>query len=219
MAMLNGKTHSFDWAIFNKYVKLPEGSIETYWFWGSASWGKPKYSLVNDWKVFGSMVSYTNCQWNTDSTTEAKSFQAKSFPRQVNTFLNRIVTCRYRKWGTHVNNVGIAIINHPPNHHKWVEKHQKKWVVYDIAIPTLPNFKTGPCGICAGSIGVPLAPGQSRVMLWDRAGSQLNFREWFLQGFNVLTLPLCFIGNSNIKYSIPSDSSMTFQNIWIYEHN
>ena len=81
------------------------------------------------------------------------------------TLLNRIVRCRYRKWGTHVNNVGIAIINHPHDHHTWVVNHQQKWLVYDIAIPTLPNFKTGPCRICAGSIGVPLAPGQSRVML------------------------------------------------------
>jgi hypothetical protein len=26
---INGKTHYFDWAIFNSYVKLPEGSIQT----------------------------------------------------------------------------------------------------------------------------------------------------------------------------------------------
>ena len=33
-----------------------------------------------------------------------------------------------------MNDVGIAIINHPPNHHfdGWYVYHQK-WVVYDIA--------------------------------------------------------------------------------------
>ena len=30
--MFNGKIHYFDWAIFNSYVKLPEGNmIEYYW--------------------------------------------------------------------------------------------------------------------------------------------------------------------------------------------
>ena len=34
-------------------------------------------------------------------------------------------------------NVGIAIINHPPNHQKWVEFQPSSWwVVHDIAIPT-----------------------------------------------------------------------------------
>ena len=29
MAILNGKTHYFDWAMFNIYVKLPEGTFST----------------------------------------------------------------------------------------------------------------------------------------------------------------------------------------------
>ena len=28
LTMFSGKTHYFDWAIFNSYVKLPEGKIE-----------------------------------------------------------------------------------------------------------------------------------------------------------------------------------------------
>ena len=38
-------------------------------------------------------------------------------------------------------NVGIEILNHSPNHHfyGWY-KHHQTWVVYDIAIPTLPTF-------------------------------------------------------------------------------
>ena len=31
----------------------------------------------------------------------------------------------------------MAIINTPPNHHKWVVNHHQKWVVHGIAIPTL----------------------------------------------------------------------------------
>ena len=28
--MFNGKTHYFDWAIFNSYVKLPEGTHQAF---------------------------------------------------------------------------------------------------------------------------------------------------------------------------------------------
>ena len=37
------------------------------------------------------------------------------------------------------NNVGIAMINHPPNHHRWVVYIKNRWFI--IAIPTLKHME------------------------------------------------------------------------------
>ena len=53
------------------------------------------------------------------------------------------------QWNTpHLHNVGIAIINHPPNHHKWVVYTIKDWW-FIMAIPTLHTYTHNfPINIC-----------------------------------------------------------------------
>ena len=46
--MFKGKTHYFDWAMFNSYVKLPKGS---------------KGYVCSDVRIFGPLQEEARCVW------------------------------------------------------------------------------------------------------------------------------------------------------------
>ena len=52
--MFNGKTHYFDWAIFNSYVKLPEGNGD--WWWMISSYLMQKMDVSGDSDVWSVML-------------------------------------------------------------------------------------------------------------------------------------------------------------------
>ena len=48
ITMFKGKTHYFDWAMFNSYVKLPKGS---------------KGYVCSDVRIFGPLQEEARCVW------------------------------------------------------------------------------------------------------------------------------------------------------------